>query len=185
MDSRGSKFRPFLTAGPSALNFNPTDTATAEARFLTNAKYGAQNLDDSLQVGLNYGGGVKWHITDRLGMRLDARGIWTKNPTFRLPDQSAVGVYIPRADKLNGIQTTVGLTYYIGKKYEPPVVVAAPPPPQPLGALAAGALSAGSGTLCQGRAITIRSAGASDPPAAASPTSGRSTASPWAATAPS
>lgn len=160
---RGSKFRPFLTAGPSMLNFNPTDTATAEARFLTNAKYGAQNLDDSLQVGLNYGGGVKWHITDRLGMRVDARGIWTKNPTFRIPDQSAVGVYIPRGDKLNGVQTTVGLTYYIGKKYEPPVVVAAPPPPQPLAALAAGALSAGSGTLCQGRAITIRSAGASDP----------------------
>jgi hypothetical protein len=160
---RGSKFRPFVTAGPSMLNFNPTDTASAEARFATNARYGARNLDDSLQAGLNYGGGVKWHLTDRFGMRVDVRGIWTKNPAFRLPDQSTVGVYIPRGDKLNGVQTTVGLTYYLGKKYEPPVVVAAPPPPQPLAALAAGALSAGTGTLCQGRAITIRSGGASDP----------------------
>lgn len=159
---RGSKFRPFLTAGPSLLNFNPTDTASAEARFATNAMYGARNLDNSLQAGLNYGGGVKWHLTDRFGMRVDVRGLMSKNPGFKLPADSVTGVYIPKGDKLHGVQTTVGLTYYLGKKYEAPVVVAAPAP-QALGPLTPGALSAGSGTLCQGRAITIRSAGASDP----------------------
>ncbi len=161
--ARGSKFRPFLTAGPSLMNFNPTDTASAEARSLLNSRYGAQNLDDSILPALNYGGGVKWHMTDRLGIRVDIRGLWSKNPAFRLPDFSANGVFVPRGNQLLGVQTTVGLTYYMGKKYEPPAVVEAPPPPQPLAALAPGALSAGSGTLCQGRAITIRSGGASDP----------------------
>lgn len=62
---------------------------------------------------------------------------------------------------LNGVQTTAGLTYYIGKKAEP-IPEAPKPQPKPLADLIGGSLSAGSGTLCQGRAITVRS-NASDP----------------------
>jgi flagellar motor protein MotB len=158
---RGSKIRPFLTAGISAMYFAPIDSAKGWARSPLNTNLLAQNLDANIHPAMNYGGGLKWHLTERWGLRFDARGIWTKNPTFRLADYPNGGLYIPRGDKLHGIQTTAGITYYLGRKAEaaPPP----PPPPAPLAALNAGTLSVGPGTLCQGRAITVRNSGASDP----------------------
>lgn len=159
---RGSAFRPFVTVGASALNFTPTDTAKALARLPENARFGAAGLNSNLLPGLNYGGGVKYHLTDRFGLRFDVRGLFSRNPAYGLPDTpSAPGVFVPRGDKLHGLQTTAGINFYLGSKYVPPP----PPPPQPkaLGALNAGSLDAGSGTLCQGRPITIRATGVSDP----------------------
>ncbi|MBI4891755.1 MAG: outer membrane beta-barrel protein, partial [Acidobacteria bacterium] len=159
---RGSKVRPFLTVGASALDFAPTDSAKGWARNPLNASLNAKGLGPNLNVGMNYGGGIKWHFTDNFGMRVDVRGLWSKNPTFKLLDSPNGGLYIPRGNSLHGVQTTVGLTYYMGKKYVPPPP-APPPPPSALAALNGGSLSAGSGTLCQNRAITVRSAGVSDP----------------------
>ncbi len=158
---RGSKIRPFLTAGISAMYFAPIDSAKGWARSPLNTHLLAQNLDANLHPAMNYGGGLKWHLTERWGLRFDARGLWSRNPTFRLMDSPNGGLYIPRGDKLHGIQTTAGITYYLGSKAEaaPPP----PPPPAPLAALNAGTLSVGPGTLCQGRAITVRNTGASDP----------------------
>lgn len=159
---RGSRIRPFLTVGLSAMYFAPTDSAKGWARSPLNAGLFAQNLDSNIHPAMNYGGGLKWHLTERWGLRFDARGIWTKNPTFRLADYPNGGLYIPRGDKLHGIQTTAGITYYFGRKAEAPAPPP-PPPPGPLAALNAGTLSVGPGTLCQGRAITVRNTGASDP----------------------
>lgn len=160
---RGSKIRPFLTVGASALNFNATDNAVAQGRLPQNARFGAQNTGDTLLPGLNYGGGVKFHLTDRFGLRIDARGLMSKNPTYKLTDSPAFGgVYIPNEGLLHGLQTTAGLTWYFGKKAEPlPEVRKAEA--VSLGPLNAGTLSAGTGTLCQGRPITIRANGVSDP----------------------
>ncbi|MBA3975041.1 MAG: hypothetical protein C0504_12595 [Candidatus Solibacter sp.] len=156
---RGSKIRPYLTAGVSAMNFNPTDRAESQARARVNGGW----LSDSLHPALNYGGGVKWHMTDHFGLRFDLRGTYSRNPGYGLPDTApGGGLYIPRGDKLWGVMPTVGLNWYLGRKYVPPPPPVAPPP-QALGALNGGALSAGTGTLCQGRPITIRSAGVSDP----------------------
>ena len=162
---RGSKVRPYLTVGVSAMNYNPTDTAEGLARIPDNpVLYKAQGLSDNLQAAMNFGGGVKWHLTDRFGLRFDLRSTYSRNPTYGLPYALPAdgGVYIPRGDKLWGVMPTVGLNWYLGKKSvpEPP---APPPPPPALGALSAGTLSAGSGTLCQGRPITIRATGVSDP----------------------
>ncbi len=122
---------------------------------------GALGLRGKTEVGLQYGGGVKFHMTDRFGMVFDVRGLLNRNPTYGLSDSPAAGVYIPRNDKLNGVQTTVGLTWYLGQKGEP-VPVKEEVKPQPLGDLNGGAISGGTGTLCQGRPITVRS-DASDP----------------------
>jgi flagellar motor protein MotB len=158
---RGSKIRPFLTVGLSALYMAPTDSAKGWARSPLNANLYAQNLDSNINPAMNYGGGLKWHLTERWGLRFDARGLWTKNPTFRLADYPNGGLYIPRGDKLHGIQTTAGISYYFGRKAVAPTPP--PPPPGPLPGLNAGTLSVGPGTLCQGRAITVRNTGASDP----------------------
>jgi outer membrane protein OmpA-like peptidoglycan-associated protein len=87
----------------------------------------------------------------------------SKNPTYKLPDTPAFGgVYIPNEGLLHGVQTTAGLTWYFGKKAEPLPEVRKVEAVA-LGSLVPGALSAGSGTLCQGRPITIRANGISDP----------------------
>jgi len=159
---RGSKVRPYLTAGISAMNYNPTDTAEGLANMPDSiAMYRSGGLSDNLQVAMNFGGGVKWHLTDHFGLRFDMRSTMSRNPTYGLPNVSTGGIYVPRGDKLWGVIPSVGLNWYLGKKYVPP-----PPPapkPQALGDLNGGTLSAGGGTLCQGRPITIRSAGVSDP----------------------
>ena len=155
---RGSKIRPYLTAAVSANNFTPTDSGRAQARVRT--EFGAQNLTAKTEVGLQYGGGLKYHLTDRFGLNFDVRGLLSKNPTLGLPDRSPNTVYIPRNNRLNGVQTTVGLTWYMGKKAEPLPVKEERP--QPLADLNGGAITGGTGTLCQGRAITVRS-DASDP----------------------
>ena len=162
---RGSKIRPYLTVGVSAMNFNPTDTAEGLARMPDNAvRYNSGGLSDTLLPAMNYGGGVKWHLTDHFGLRFDLRGTYSRNPTYGLSNVPGPtgGLYIPRGDKLWGVMPTVGLNWYLGKKYVPPPPASAPAA-QALGALNGGTLSAGTGTLCQGRPITIRSTGVSDP----------------------
>jgi hypothetical protein len=161
---RGSKIRPYLTLGASAMNYNPTDTAEGLAHLPENAaRYGTQGLSDNLQMAMNFGGGLKWRLTDRFGLRFDLRSTYSRNPTYGLPEASPAGLgYIPRGDKLWGVMPTIGLNWYLGNKYvAPPPPVA--PKPQALGNLNGGTLSAGSGTLCQGRPITIRATGVSDP----------------------
>ena len=112
---RGSKFQPYLTVGVNGILFSPTDAAKSIARSAAvNSLYQSSNLNDNLQVGLNYGGGVKWHFTDHFGVRLDARGFWSRNPTYGLPNYPTGGIYIPAHDKLNGFMGTVGLVWYAG-----------------------------------------------------------------------
>lgn len=51
----GKTFRPFATVGVGAERFN------------------ASGLEDRKDFGLNIGGGVRWFLTDRFGLRFDAR----------------------------------------------------------------------------------------------------------------
>jgi len=167
---RGSRFRPFVTVGGGAADFRPTDEAIENARLPINTIYGAQGLKNSLLPALNYGGGIKFKINDRIGLRADVRGLMSKAPTFGLPDYNTGGVYIPDGQKQYGVQTTAGIEFNFGPKYVPPPP---PPPPAPKKIEALGNLNGGgitvtagqygpSGILCQGRAITLHS-NASDP----------------------
>jgi opacity protein-like surface antigen len=149
---RGSKVQPYLTVGVDGIQFTPTNRAKAMARDpATNALYGSANLNDNLQVGLNYGGGVKFHLSEHVGLRLDARGFWSRNPTYGLPNYPTGGIYIPSKDKINGFQGTVGLVFYLGQTKCPPMPPApAPPPPLPTPTI-----SGGEGTICQGKPVTL------------------------------
>jgi opacity protein-like surface antigen len=117
---RGSKFQPYLTIGVGALQFNPTSHAEAVARSAGAAPFGAQQLNDNLQVALNYGGGIKWHFTDHFGLRFDVRGVFSRNATFNLPNFPTGGVYIINHQHQNGVEATLGLVFYLGKKAAPP-----------------------------------------------------------------
>ena len=157
----GSRWRPYATVGVGAVQFTPTSDAKSLARSNSYvAMYNSQSLNDNLQVALNYGGGVKYHITNHFGLRFDVRGFYSRNPTYNLPNYPNGYVYIPAKNKLNGMQITLGATFYFGKTYVAPPP--APPAPKVLAPLNAGSITGFSGLLCQGKAITLHSS-ASDP----------------------
>ena len=149
---RGSKVQPYLTVGVNGIQFTPTKHAKNLARnAATNAIYQSAGLNDNLQVGLNYGGGVKFHMTDHWGLRFDARGFWSRNPTYGLPNFPNGGIYIPAHDKLNSFQGTLGLVYFAGTTKCPPMPPA-PPPPAPL---PTPTISGAEGQLCPGKPVTL------------------------------
>lgn len=148
---RGAKMRPFLTAGLSAVEFRPGSA-------LPGGK-------DNLFAALNYGGGLKYHLSDRIGMRFDMRGLWTKHPNFELPAASTTGYYMPGGLKTGGVQATAGLDIYFGKKSAPPPPPPPPPPakPDPLPNLIPGVIRGYEGDHYAGQPLTLRLEGASDP----------------------
>ncbi len=149
---RGSKIIPYVTVGVGGVQFTPTDTAKGLARATTtDALYHTGNLNDNLQVMLNYGGGIKWHFTDHFGMNIDARGLLSRNATFDLPNYNDGGIYIPAKQKMNGLQATVGLVFYFGQSKCPPMP-AAPPPPAPL---PTPTITGAEGTICQGKPVNL------------------------------
>jgi hypothetical protein len=158
---RGSRVQPYVTAGFGYFNFIPTKQALDFATNPVNvAIYQSGNLRRSdLQVAFNYGGGVKFHVSQYFGLRFDVRGvILPKNPTFGLPNASATGIYIPGKNVFDGLQATLGLVFYFGRHVVPFV----PPPPPSLGPLNPGEITGAGGTLCLGKPITLH-ATTSDP----------------------
>ena len=154
---RGSKFQPYLTAGVDGVQFTPTNTAINLANQPANiALYQAQALNDNLQVGLNFGGGLKWHFTDHVGARFDVRGLMSRNGTFGLPNAfNGGGVYIPGKTRLDGLQATLGLVLFGGEN-KCPDMPAAPPAPAPLpSATITGGDGSASGAFCAGKPVTL------------------------------
>jgi opacity protein-like surface antigen/outer membrane protein OmpA-like peptidoglycan-associated protein len=154
---RGSKVQPYLTAGVEGIQFTPTSKAINLANQPDNiALYGAQALNDNLQVGFNVGGGVKWHFTDHLGARFDVRTLFSRNPTYDLPGgPDGGGVYIPGKSHLDGVQATLGLVFYAGERKCPPMPAAPPAPgPLPTPSISGGDGSA-SGAFCSGKPVTL------------------------------
>lgn len=158
---KGSKIRPYVTVGLGSLNYRPTTQAKAYATGpYAGYPYFASGLNSNLQVGVNYGGGVKIHLAERIGLRLDARGMFSRNPTFGLPNFPTGGVYIPNKHWINGLELTAGVIFYLGQVYTPPAPPAVvPPKPAPLNP---GSITGYEGLLCQGKPITLHSS-ASDP----------------------
>jgi opacity protein-like surface antigen len=149
---RGSRVQPYVTVGVGPAQFNPTKTAKQHAELpAVNAVYHSANLSDNLQVGLNYGGGVKFHLSEHFGLRLDARGFWSRNPTFGLPNFNDGGIYIVNKRHINAFQGTMGLVLYLGHGAPPPP----PPSCQPAAPLPEPTISGGEGTICQGQPVTL------------------------------
>lgn len=149
---RGSRVQPYLTAGVAGIQFTPTSTAKGLARQPSvNSVYLSSNLNDNLQVGVFYGGGLKFHLTDHFGLRIDARGITSRNPTYGLPNYNTGGIYIPGKSSINNFQGTLGLVWYLGQSKCPEM----PPPPPPPAPLATPTISGGEGTICQGKPVNL------------------------------
>jgi outer membrane protein OmpA-like peptidoglycan-associated protein len=154
---RGSKVIPYLTVGVDGIQYTPTSKAISLANQPGNiALYGAQALNDNLQVGLNFGGGVKWHWTEHFGLRFDARYLLSRNPTYDLPGgYDGGGVYIPGKSRLSGVQATLGLVYFGGESKCPPMPAAPPAPPALPTPSITGGDGSSSGAFCAGKPVTL------------------------------
>ena len=123
---RGSRFQPYVTVGGGFAQLTPTSKAEAYARFPSvDAVFQSARLNDNLEAALNCGGGVKFHLSEHLGLRFDVRGFFSHNPTFDLSSYHTSGIYIPVKNAMDGVQATLGLVVYVKQPYKVPV----PPPP--------------------------------------------------------
>ena len=142
---RGSRFRPYVTAGIGPSWFIPTKQARANI----------PGLSKNTEFAFNYGAGLKYHLTPHLGLRLDARGVFEQNPSFGFSN-------VPKAH-ISGLQATAGLVFFFWRAahMQPPAahVVEEKHSLQPLNP---GELTGATGQLCQGRVLTLH-ATATDP----------------------
>ena len=154
---RGSKFQPYLEAGVGGVQFTPDPSAEKHARDpIINSSFYTGNLNDNLQVQFNYGGGIKWHLSDHFGLRIDAKGFWSRNPTYDLPNYPDNGVYIPAHDHLVGFQGTLGFVFYGGQVSCDKFASQIPPQFTPAPPIATPSIAGAEGqTICQGKPVTL------------------------------
>ncbi len=156
---RDNKFRPFVTFGAGEAVYVPDDNAKATASRLPPAA-GFQAFRTVAGLELNYGGGLKYQVSPRLGVRLDARGYYGRTPQFGLASNSETGAAtIPYGFRNFGVQVTGGVTFYFGHIGERPAPPAPPPPPPPPppSTLSAGTITASSTSVCPGDTVRLHS----------------------------
>ena len=159
---RGSKWRPYLTLGISAEDFAPSSHERDLAKQPPLSTLGTYGLTSILLPAFTFGGGIKGRVGEHWGLDLFVRDSLSKYPTYGLPDSAAAGgIYIPKGAKAFHTVFAGGVNYHFGPKRE--WIEDKPAPPADLGPISGGTLSAGSGTLCQGKSIIVRSNGATDP----------------------
>ena len=113
---REARIRPFVTAGFGFDFFGVTDDARRQVGTgqFTPFKQ-VVNLESQFKPAFNYGGGVKAKMTDRIGLRFDIRGISTASPDYGVPTSGpANAILYTRTTPLNSLQTTAGITLYLG-----------------------------------------------------------------------
>lgn len=147
---RESRFRPFVTAGPGFAWTVPTDRARTAAQAPNGGGIGAAtNLETAFGPLFNYGGGLKWKLAERVGIRVDARHFVTRGTTLgipRTPAPLATAITMPsERQALQSGQLTAGLTFYMGKLAEAPI-----------GDFRAGAIEASAQAICPGESVTFR-----------------------------
>ena len=161
---RDSKFRPFVTVGGGEANYVPNQAARGSAEALPPSA-GFVGFGSRGGLEFNYGGGMKYQMSPRFGLRVDARGYYGHTPSFGIDATSPEGgATIPRGFRNFGVQLTGGFTMYfghVGERPAPPEPPKPAPPPPPHG-LGAGSITASATSVCPGDTVRLHS-DASDP----------------------
>ena len=111
----GGKLRPYVTAGLGGITFAPTDAAGRNVRT-NGAGFGASGVKNDLMPAFNWGGGVKYNLTQLLQLRFDARNIITRQPHLGLAPNNMIpgGVFAAPGGTAGGLQATAGLGFNLG-----------------------------------------------------------------------
>jgi len=160
---RLARVRPYVSGGFGMNVFYPTRDAKAEIGAINPIDRPLFNgLDTSTKAGVNAGLGVKWRITKGggVGMRFDLRGVMSDNPEFRLTNTDHT---------LWGLQPTVGLNFWFGKKHQDKeferTVTVTYPAPAPLtrNNISATNIQGGGGEVCGGTPVNLSVAATATP----------------------
>lgn len=87
----GKRIRPFASGGGHFANFVPPGASATQG--------GGQN-----KFGVNYGGGVKFRVTEKYGIRFDLRQYLTGKPDFRV---------LPVSGSLKQTEATIGFAFML------------------------------------------------------------------------
>ena len=124
----------YVVFGGEYDRFSPTSAATALAdrqgfAYTTVAKLVPQNTG-----GVNFGGGVDWKLTSRVGLRVDVRDHMTGSPNLGLPttEPTTLGLpWFPATGSAHAIEYSIGIVYHFGREKPSTAPTESPESPQP------------------------------------------------------
>jgi outer membrane protein OmpA-like peptidoglycan-associated protein len=128
-----SRVRPYFSGGIGVSNFSPTDEAKRQTLV------GGVTPGSSSEFLFNFGGGLKFKLTDRFGLDFSARDFAHKTPTLNYSGVSD-------RDWLHNLQVQGGLLFMFGEG-KPPIIHTFNVGP---------AITAGQTSLCPGESTTLR-----------------------------
>jgi hypothetical protein len=110
-----SAWRPFITIGGGAVIYRPSTGGQAAARDPLQG-----NFDTFFETSRGFGevgGGVKHPVTKSIGVRADAGVLFSKVPTFGLPESSAstTATVLPVGGIVRSFRASAGVIFYLGK----------------------------------------------------------------------
>ena len=108
-------WRPFVTIGGGAVIYRPSSGGQASAKDPLQG-----NFDTFFETSRGFGqvgGGVKHPITKSIGFRVDASELFSKVPTFGLPESSAStnATVLPVGGIVRSFRASAGVVFYLGK----------------------------------------------------------------------
>jgi hypothetical protein len=108
-------WRPFVTIGAGATIYRPSTGGQAAAKDPLQG-----NFDTFFETSRGFGmagGGVKHPITKSIGFRADAGVLFSKVPTFGLPESSAStnATVLPVGGIVREFRASAGVVFYLGK----------------------------------------------------------------------
>ena len=126
--------RPYFVVGGEYDRFSPTSAAVSLANRVGFAYAPVAKLSSQGDAGVNFGGGLDYHLTEKWGVRIDVRDHITSSPTLGLPYgiTPSSNAYYPVSGDAHNIQYTIGIVYHFGwGKSSSAAAKPARPSPQP------------------------------------------------------
>jgi hypothetical protein len=110
-----SRWRPFVTVGGGAVIYRPSTGGQASAKDPLQGNF--DTFFETSRTAVTGGGGVKRALTKSLGFRVDAGAMFTRVPTFGLPESSAQAnaTVLPVGGLVHSVRASAGLILYLGK----------------------------------------------------------------------
>jgi hypothetical protein len=110
-----SAWRPFVMLGGGAVIYRPSTGGQASAKDPLQGNF--DTFFESSRGSGTAGGGVKHSITRTLGFRADASAVFTRVPTFGLPESSTQSnaTVLPVSGLVHSFRASAGFIIYLGK----------------------------------------------------------------------
>ena len=105
--------RPFLSFGVGGTLYRPTDEAKAIARDPLRGNIA--DFEESAQLAFNYGFGMKFKFSEKVGVRWDAKGFLSRTPSFGLPRESSDpnATVFPAGGAFHNAEVSAGIVFYL------------------------------------------------------------------------